>query len=597
MLLCLLALPLAFAGLGLGAASAVAAVEPEPIVVQTHADTGVIEGAEGEPCFPVDEIRITGVTLIDAAEIERRVAPLAAQCLGNNVARALVAAINEAHAEIGLITTQGYLPEQDIRATRALAIEVIPGRIDRIVYTEDHGEAALPLRERLSKSWERVASSEGPWALSGNLSALFQTLDDPLDRFQLINAGAHPGVKRWLGFEIGEGDILDVEHLQRGVERINAVPSGRAGVRLEPGAEPATSTVHIENQPVDGFRVLVGYERNAAALSGSGTTIAERIRVDVAKDNLIGINDSWRSSFASGVNSNEISMGVTLPIRRATFSIDGSYSESYQQITPFAGLFSQSGTIAARLSYLLSRDKRHQTRLDGSLTWRGSERHINDLRLTPQRLTVARIGLSQTWTLGERSQFSYGGGVSRGLTWFEATRDASPIAATAPRAQFWKLDGFAAYAHGFSGVGLFRSELSSQWSPTPLYSDDQLTLGSSASVRGFSSSLAKADRGIVLRNDFVAELPVAALLGESREDLAFLADVLGATKPYAFVDFGIGHDLASDRRIERAGGGFGVRYAHGRTNLDLNVAYPLHDRGARPGGRPDVSLMLSFKLF
>jgi hemolysin activation/secretion protein len=593
MLLQALVVPLA---LVFSVAPAAAAQEPAPIIIPTH-DPGAGNAAADEACFPVDEIRITGVTLIEHSEIERRIAPIAAQCLGNEVARALVAAINEAHAEIGLITTQGYLPEQDIRATRALAIEVIPGRIDRIIYTEDHGEAALPLGERLSKSWERVVSSEGLWALSGNLSALFQTLDDPLDRFQLIDAGAHPGVKRRLGFEIGEGDVLDVEHLQRGVERINAVPSGRAGVRLEPGAEPATSTVHIENQPVDGFRVLVGYERNAAALSGSGTTIAERIRIDVAKDNLIGINDSWRTSFASGVNSNEISAGVTLPFRRATFSVDGSYSETYQQITPFAGLFSQSGTIAARLSYLLSRDKRQQTRLDASLAWRGSERHINTLRLTPQSLTVARIGLSQTWSLGARTQFSYGGGVGRGLTWFDATRDAKPIAASAPRAQFWKLDGFAAFAHGFAGIGLFRSELSGQWSPTPLYSDDQLTLGSSASVRGFSSSLAKADRGFVLRNDFVAALPVAVLLGESREDLTFLADVLGASKPYTFIDFGHGHDLANNRRIARAGGGFGVRYAHGRTNLDLNVAYPLHDRGARPGGRPDVSLMLSFKLF
>lgn len=592
-----LALPFALSCLGLGGATAGAMADPAPINVSTRADFIGIEGTDGEPCFPVDEIRITGVTLIEAAEMERRVAPLAAQCLGTSTARAVVGAINEAHAEIGLITTQGYLPEQDIRATRILAIEVIPGRIDRIVYSEDHGEAALPFGERLSRSWERVVSSEGLWALSGNLSALFQTLDAPLDRFQLIDAGAHPSVKRWLSFEIGEGDVLDVEHLQRGVERINAVPSGRAGVRLEPGEEPATSTVRIENQPVDGFRVLLGYERNAAALSGSGTTIAERLRVDVAKDNLIGINDSWRSSFASGVNSNEISAGVTLPFRRATFSIDGSYSESYQQITPFAGLFSQSGTISGRMSYLLSRDKRQQTRLDGSLTWRGSERHINDLRLTPQRLTIARIGLSQTWSLHGRTQFSYGGGVSRGLTWFDATQDAKPIVATAPRAQFWKLDGFAAFAHGFAGIGLFRSELSGQWAATPLYSDDQLTLGSSASIRGFSTSLAKADRGFVWRNDFVAELPVAGLLGESREHLTFLSDVLGATKPYAFIDFGHGHDLASNRRIERAGGGFGVRYAHGRTNFDLNVAYPLHDRGARPSGRPDVSLMLSFKLF
>jgi hemolysin activation/secretion protein len=571
--LCARAAALAVMVVGLAGATQVAAAEGDAatIIIPTRSEI-VVEEAAGEPCFPVDAIHVGGITLIEPAEIERRVAERASDCIGNGVARALVGAVNEAYAEIGLITTQGYLPEQDIRETRILAIEVIPGRIDRIVYAEDHGEAALPLRERLSRSWESVVASEGPWALSGNLSAFFQTFDDPLDRFQLIDPSAHPGVKRRLAFEIGPGDVLDIEHLQRGVERLNSVSSGRAGVRLEPGEEPATSTVHVENAPVDGFRVFLGYERNATALSGSGATVSERKRVDVAKDNLIGFNDAWRGSFASGINSNELSSGVTIPFRRATFSLDGSYSESYQQITPFAGLFSQSGTIAARMSYLLSRDRRQQTRLDTSLTWRGNERHINDLRLVPQRITAARIGLSQTWSLGERSQFSYGGGVSRGLPWFQATRDRRSIAPGAPRAQFWKLDAFAAFAHGFSGIGLFRSELSGQWASTPLYSDDQLTIGSSASVRGFAGSAAKADRGVVLRNDFVAELPVAALLGESRDELTFLADVLGATRPYAFVDVGYGQDLANARRTARSGGGVGLRYAHGRTNFDLNVA-------------------------
>ena len=575
-------------------APAVAGEGADPQIV---VETRDLESPDAGACFPVERIVIGGEFIIARNVIAEAAAEHATHCIGTQAAGAIVGAINAAHAQAGYITTQGYLPEQDIRASRALTIEIIPGRVEVIDYRESAGLAGEPLRDRFRKSIENIQNAESLWQFSQAFSDLFQRLDDPLDRFQIVDGARHPGVKPALSFDLAEGDVLHLERLQQGIERINAVPSGRARASLEPGEAPATSRVVIENEPEDAFRVTAGYEHNAAELSGSGRTVTERIRLDIAKDNLIGLNDAWRTSLASGVNSNEASFGLTLPYRRAQFALNGAYSESYQQITPLAGLFSQTGTVSARVDYLLSRDADQQTRIDASLTWRVGERHINDLKLTPQRFAVARIGGSRTLFPGERRQLTFGGGVNRGLTWFGATRDPQRPAPDTPRAQFWKIDAFASYAHGFQRLGVWRSELTGQWSPTPLYSDDQATIGSGASVRGFAGSLAKVDTGAVWRNTFQFSIPPDVFLGERAEEGGFLVDVITATQPYLFVDAGYGRELANQRTVARAGAGLGLRYAHGRTTIDASIAYPLHDEGRRLSRTPDISFSMSFKLF
>ncbi len=400
-------------GLQLGVAAAAGDAAERQIVVETRD----LESPDAGACFPVERIVIGGEFVVAEEVLAKAAEEHATRCIGTQAAGAIIGAINEAHAQAGYITTQGYLPEQDIRASRALTIEIIPGRVEAIDYRETAGLAGESFRVRFRKAFENIQKAESLWQLSQAFSDLFQRLDDPLDRFQILDGARHPGVKPALSFDLAEGDVLHLERLQQGIERINSVSSGRARASLEPGEAPATSRIVVDNEPEDAFRVTAGYERNAAELTGSGRTVTERIRLDIAKDNLIGVNDAWRASLASGVNSNEASFGLSLPYRRAQLSLNGAYSESYQQITPLAGLFSQSGTVSARVDYLLSRDAEQQTRIDGSLTWRVSERHINDLKLTPQRFAVARAGFSRTLFPGERRQLTFGAGVNASMGW------------------------------------------------------------------------------------------------------------------------------------------------------------------------------------
>ncbi len=573
----------------------------EPIVVATKS----LDNPDAGQCFPVETIVVAGEFLIPRSTIRDAVVPHAADCVGMEVARAIVGAINAAHAEAGLITTQGYLPEQDIRAARSLHIDVIPGRIAAIDYREDHGIAGRGLRERFAHAGESVAGSEGPWDLLGNVSALFAILDDPLDRFQVIDGVRRPEGKTRASFETAAGDILDIEDIQQGVERINSVASGRARARLEPGGEPATSVVVIENTPEDAFRLDFGYERNATALTGSGRTISQRLRFDLAKDNLVGINDSWRFTLAGGENSNEVSAGIVLPWRASRFSLDGSYSEAYQPITPFAGLFTQNSVLSLRYDRQILRDARRSLTIDARLDIRRGDRFVNDLQLTPQQFTIARVGLTRSATPGERQQFNIGFGVSRGLTLFNATRDPAVMLADTPRAQFWKIDGSAQYVRGFEDLGIWQTTLSGQFAATPLYADDQLVLGSAASVRGFGARTDRVDRGGFMRNEFTLALPSKRVLGERAETWTFAADMIDAVRPFAFLDLGRGENIAERRTVSRIGAGIGMRFALGRSRIDASLAYPLLDETRTPkgvmrrpaGGTPDIGLSFTFKVF
>lgn len=377
---------------------------------------------------------------------------------------------------------------------------------------------------------------------------------------------------------------------------MNRVSSNHTEAKLTAGDKPATSNVVYENKRKDSFRLNIGYETNGAALNGTGGTVDRRVRVDVAKDNLIGLNDSWRGSLASGINTNEATAGFTLPFRRFTFGVNGSYSESLSAVASGVELFQRTSIVTGSLSYNLERNKNIQSSIDTSMTWRRSDRHINDARLTDQTFSIARAGFSRTH-LFETSQFYYGAGFNKGLTIWNAMRDPVEPDHTAPRAQFWKVDASAGYMKGFKDVGTLRIDVTGQWTNHALYSDDQLTLGSSTSVRGFTNSAAKVDKGFVARSEFAFVLPADWILGDNKENLVLTHEILTSMQPYLFADYGYGWDIANKREISRSGVGIGLRYQHGRLNFDLSYAHPILESGTKYKRSPEIYLTASLKLF
>ncbi len=378
---------------------------------------------------------------------------------------------------------------------------------------------------------------------------------------------------------------------------MNRVSSNHTEAKLEAGSEPGTSNVIYANARKDSFRLLIGYETNGAALNNTGSTVDQRLRIDVAKDNLIGINDMWRGTFASGINTNEATASFQVPWRRFMFNLNGSYSESLNDISQGVQLFNRTGIAAGGVSYAVERAKDVTSNLDTSLTWRRSDRHINDVALNEQTFSILRIGGSRTH-LFETWQFYYGAGVNRGLTLFDAIRDPAQATRDMPRAQFWKADASTGIMKGFKDVGTFRLDLSGQWTDHPLYSDDQLTLGSSTSIRGFTNYAAKVDRGAVIRSEFSFVLPAEKILGDNKDNLVLAHEFLTSAQPYIFADYGFGRQLADKHDVARAGLGGGLRYNHGRLIFDISYARAIYEKGTRNYGKSsELYFTASMKLF
>ena len=266
----------------------------------------------------------------------------------------------------------------------------------------------------------------------------------------------------------------------------------------------------------------------------------------------------------------------------------------------------QSSVVANNLAWALASGQAHELKraLDlVALGWRQVQRHINAEPLTPQRVVPLRVGLSRvhSWEAPSEGlllgrELSYGFGINRGLPIWNATLDPAKPILSAPRAEFWKFDAALGVAQGLRDIGVLRLDVVGQWTDHPLYFDDQLTLGSQSSVRGFANTAAKVDRGVFIRSEFAARLPIDNLQIDSN-DWTFLDDTLRALQPYIFVDAGYGEMIADARGLTRASAGGGMRYAYGRTNFDISIAHPVYAQGtARIKYNPEVYFTLNLKL-
>ena len=207
-----------------------------------------------EACFAVDTITVTGLSLIDREAAQTALKPFSHPCQGNETIKGLLVTLNALHADKGYVTTQAYLPKQDIKATHTVKIDIKVGRIADVVYEERPEWAVGSYLDRLNTKLAAVFTADTVDAFFNNLDAFVDTIDDPLER-PLI---ADPRARTAGAVVIERGDVLELEAMQQGLDQMNKAGSSKAKAKLDPGPDPATSIVKIVNAPQDAFRLVVG---------------------------------------------------------------------------------------------------------------------------------------------------------------------------------------------------------------------------------------------------------------------------------------------------------------------------------------------------
>ena len=473
------------------------------------ATTPVGEIKEAGTHFQIDHIEVQGNTVLPTRKIDAIVAPFIGQQLGAQRLSVLLKRLTQAFVEAGYVTSRAFLGPQNL-ASGHLLITVQVGHI--AAYTLN-GKAIVPL-------------PPGSSSLGGGLLTDAGTLN------------VFPG---------SPGDPLNLADLDQGVAQLNRLQRNQAKVEIVPGEQAGDSIIAIANTPGDRFYATAGFDNY-----GSSATGMTRTRLGLEAENLFGWQEALNINAITTLNSNAVVGTMAIPFGRYTVSYSVSDSDYQQLIGTTALMYGRTLSHILGLSQTQLRDQSGTLTLNATLTWRRTDREINDIPLTTQYLAVTR--LSESWlhkfnANGAQAYFTLEAGVSQGLAALEASHDASDIARSDAHSQFTKWDMNGSVNLPLPALGsvnlAYRSSFAAQQTTVALYGSEQLYLGGMDSIRGFRSGTLAADRGLWWKNELTwSNAPAWAS---------------GQIEPYLFLDGGKASLIATPGFPSLVGIGAGVR--------------------------------------
>jgi hemolysin activation/secretion protein len=492
-------------------------------------------------CIEIEDISVSGVSLLAPHAISTLVAGLAPGCITQAQIEGAMASIDKAYADKGFVTTRTYIPEQDVKASRQLKLIVVEGTLESIELVDKAGPITGVRRKLLLGT-----------AFPNNLPRTFQLRD-----------------------------------LEQAVDQLDKPASVDAKLRLEPGENPGGSKVVIERASKDRFRGYAAFNNY-----GSPGTGERQVRLSTSIEGLLSASDIAGITYIGGRDSNALSTAFSVPFGYNTFSVSASYSDYLIPLTDISELFGDSQTYSLGWTRVVARDSASKTSLSASLDYRLSDRFINGLRLTPQNAATLNVSLSQVRE-GKAAKWAFDISPSYGLDAFNATEDPSTEKAAA-HAQTFILRGGVSRAGKGGSMGKWVTDLRVQLAPEGLYSSEQVALGARSISRGFEQPVFSADIGTYVRQD--GEFKVPGTAGAS----GGLAKWAGENiRLFAFADAGAGYAYAGDATGWASGIGGGLRVKAGKAGFTLAVEKSLSEKGSFEPfrGEPIVRLEVSGKLF
>jgi hemolysin activation/secretion protein len=479
-------------------------------------DTPVDQIPEPGPTFRVQRIVLTGTaggplarTAVPQSTLDAIAGAFTGHDIGSHRLNVLLRRLTNAYVSAGYVTTRAVLGPQNIGAGM-LTVIIQTGRIEAFTVN--------------GKPIHRLATNEssagGGW---------------------LTDAGYANA------FPASPGDPLRLSDIDQGVAQINRLRRNQASVQVLPGQAVGDSVVAITNPSGDRTYYTLGVDNY-----GSESTGVTRYRAGVEADNLIGLQESLSLNYIDTLESNALVGSVAVPWGRNTFSYTLSDSE-YQQVIGSSAL--QYGRTLSHIfgwNYQLGRTQSDLTALNATLTWRRTDREVNDIDFDPLREAVLRVGgnwLHRFVLNDAQGNFTLDAGISQGLPWLGADHDGADFPRDYAHSQFTKFDATATWTVPLPKLGgaalAYRGALGGQYTNVALYGNDQLYLGGMDTIRGFRSGDIAGDRGLYSRNELAwVNVPVWHN---------------GRIEPYVFLDAGRAELVAAPGFSTLAGVGAGLR--------------------------------------
>jgi hemolysin activation/secretion protein len=470
---------------------------------------------ESGPTFVIDRIAFSGTKVLSDTQLDAVTQPFIGKRLGRNRIDLLLRRLTEAYVVHGYITTRVYLSTPQHLATGTLAITIVPGRIEAMMINGAPLRPAPPLPK-----------SGLPPTKGGGL---------------LTDAGT-----AW-AFPEGVGDVLRLPDLEQGVDQINRLRRNQAQIQILPGQAAGDSIVAITNPYGSRFNYNLGVDNY-----GDPSTGKLRYRGGAEADNVLGFQESLGLSYIGSTDTNAVVLSGAVPFGFQTFSYTTSVSEYQQLIGDTALLYGRTFSQTLGWNDVFARSATSRLSIDATLTKLSTQRNVNDLDLSPVNLTVARLALSGLWHFSAHKQpgaLTAEFGIAQGLPWLAAAHDQHGIGEADAHSQFTRADWNATLQLPLGSIGstewTYRGTLNGQYSHDALFGNEQIFLGGSDTVRGFSQAAVSGDSGFYLRNEWVWSNAPAW------RDAHW--------EPYVFLDGGKAHLVAQGGWPSMAGVGIGAR--------------------------------------
>lgn len=488
------------------------------------------------PCFPIERLRLEGARTEEFRWAQDYLNQYAGRCIGRNGINLIHRRLSAQILERGYVTTRLGIPEQNL-SSREFRLLLTAGTIREIRFADP-------------TLW-------GTWRTA---------------------------------FPARPGDLLNIRDLEQGLEQMKRVPSQDVDMEIVPGKEPGESDVVIKLKRDKPWKITLTLDD-----SGTRTTGKMQSGINLAYDNLFGINDLFNIGLNSDVMRDGSERGTkgnsvyySFPWEYWTFTFSGSDSRYRQTVYGSNQTFVSSGesqTLDFKIQRLIHRAQNNKTSVQARIAKRFGKSYISDTEIEVQRqnVTSGELALIHRRYFG-KAQLDATLAYRKGLTWFNGQSDVAGQTADNPARQYrlQTLDiglivPFAVAGQSMRYIAAFRG----QTAQTRLYGSEQISIGGRYTVRGYDGdSPLSADKGWYWRNEVeisIPKTPLSAYVGLDHGEIR-----------------GGGTETQPARQL--TGTVLGIRGEYKKASLDAFVGWALHKPQTLSTSRPAAGFQFSYQF-
>ena len=188
---------------------------------------------------------------------------------------------------------------------------------------------------------------------------------------------------RHIAFPGAIGKMLNIRHLEQGLDQINRLQRYQATMELLPGAMQGKTDLAITRSETKPWWMHANIDN-----SGQSSTGEEQASITIGFDDMLGLYESISASYKvdaegnhEGLSSHSLSGNFSIPYGYWTLRFSASL---YRYLTTLEGVsqsFRSSGdsvSYSAAIDHVLHRDDKSKTQLSASLTTQENRNFIEE---------------------------------------------------------------------------------------------------------------------------------------------------------------------------------------------------------------------------